>query len=805
MIRFTMFGYIETLGRNLRYAFRALRNDPAFAATAVLTLALGIGINTTVFSVVNAILIRPMPGIHAERVVLLRGVQLSQHQEDDASYPDFVDWKVGNSTFADLGVYHDKDVVMTRSGSDAEQIQAEAISPNLFHILGARPALGRMFLNAEGVEGQNRVVLLSDKLWTERFGGRADAVGSKVIIDGEPSTVVGVMPPHFGFPDNQVMWLPFAPTELGAARGDRYLRVLGKLKPGVSITAAQQDLNAVSTRLTKLYPETNAKHGIHVADFEELHTGGMKPVLFIMLGAVFLVLLIACVNLATIFMARAAGRHQEIAVRMALGARGSQVVGQLLTESIVIALLGGVVGIGVAYAGLRLILTAFPFTMPLWMVFDIDSHVLLFTLLISIATGVIFGLAPARRAGRADLTSTLRDGRSAITMNPAQRRMRSALVVLELALATVLLTGAMLMVRSFLELQRVNPGFDPTPVLTASVPAAGTRYDDTTARIQLYTRLVEQAATLPGATNAAAVSVLPATGSRTARFEIEGHPLPAGERPSADYRGISANYFQTLGMPLFRGRSITAEEVRSDAPVVVVNQGLSRTFWPGMDPIGQKLRIGGRWLTIVGVVHDARLSSLDESPNSQVYVPFTEHTPGAMTLMVRTRSAAATAPGIRKLVRATDPGIPLGEIVGLDEVLRRSLWKQRLLGGMFTAFAVIATVLAIAGVYGVMLHSVLQRTHEMAVRMAIGADTGRILRLIVGRAAGLVLLGLAIGTLGAFALMRIMASLLYGVSTTDPLAFAGSIAILGAASLLAAYLPARRATQLDPVVALRAE
>ncbi len=797
---------METLLRNLRYALRALGKDPAFAVTAVLTLAFGIGINTTVFSVINAILIRPMPGINAERVVALRDVQLSEHQEGDVSYPDLADWKAGSSSLTAVAGYHDQDVVMIRPGSDAEQIQAEAISPNLFQMLDARPALGRLFLRDEGVAGQNRVVLLSHKLWTERFGGSPDAVGSKVIIDGEPSTVVGVMPAHFGFPDNQVMWIPFAPAQTGEARGSRYLRAVGKLSAGTSLAAAEQDLSAVASRLATMYPETNAGHGVRVADFDEVRTGGFKPVLLIMLGAVALVLLIACSNMATIFLARSAGRQQEIAVRMALGARRAQVVGQLLTESIVIALIGGVVGVGIAYAGLRVIVSALPFQTPLWLVFNIDSHVLLFTLFVSVGTGLIFGLAPALAAGRPDLMSTLRDGRRGVSMNRTQKRMRSALVVLELALATVLLAGAILMVHSLLQLQRVNPGFDPAPVLTAEVPAAGGQYSDSAARNRLYTQLVDKAATLPGATSAAAVSRPPVTDGRKVHFEIEGHPLPGGMRPSADYRGISADYFRVVGMPLYRGRSITPQEVQANAPVVVVNQRMTQLFWPGNDPIGKRVRISDHWLTVVGVVHDARLSSLDESPASQVYVPFTAaSTPTSMSLMVRTNSASATAPALRKLVRITDPGIPLGEIVGLGEVLRRSLWRQRLFGGMFTAFAFIALILAVAGVYGVMLHSVLQRTHEMAVRMALGADAGRILRLIVGRATGLVVLGLSIGILGAFALVRIMTSLLYGVGPMDPAAFIGSVVVLGAASLLAAYLPARRATLVDPAVTLRTE
>ena len=792
--------------QNLRYTLRSLRRDPTFTATALLTLALGIGINTTVFSMVNAILIRPMPGIHAKQVVALRDVQRSEHQEGAASYPDLVDWKRESSSLVEVAAYHDRDVVMIRPGSEAEQIQAEAITPNLFPMLRARPARGRLFLPEDGIPGQDRVVLLSDKLWTERFAGRPDVVGSKVIIDGRPFTVVGVMPPRFGFPDNQVMWIPFAPAASGEARGDRYLRALGKLGAGESIAAAQQDLSAVADRLAKRYPETNAGHRVHVVDFDEDRPGWMAPVLLIMLGAVGLVLLIACSNLATVFLARTAGRRQEMAVRMALGAGRSQLVGQLLTESIVVALLGGMLGIGIAHAGLRLILGALPFEGPLWMVFDIDSNVLLFTLLVSIATGVLFGLAPALGAGRADLASTLRDGGHRGSTARAQGRTGSALVVLELALATVLSIGAMLMVRSLLELQRVEPGFDPGPVLTAEIPAAGARYEDDAARARLFTRLAQEAATLPGATSAAVVTRLPLAGGKTRlNVEVEGRTLVSGGQPSADYRGISADYFYTIGMPLYRGRPITAMEVQRAAPVAVVNRTMADLFWPGEDPTGKRVRIGTHSLTVVGVVGDARLSSLDESPGSQVYAPFTVRVPARVALLVRTERASTTAPALRRLVRATDPGIPVGEIVGLDEVLRRSLWRQRLFGGMFTVFAFIALVLAITGVYGVTLHSVSQRTHEMGVRMALGADAGRILRLVVGRWAGLAVIGLAVGTLGAVALVRIMASLLYGVSALDPEAFGGSIVVLGAASWLAAYLPARRATRVDPVVALRAE
>ncbi|CAN5337235.1 ABC transporter permease [soil metagenome] len=797
---------MNTLLHDLRYAARRLLKSPGFTLIAVLTLALGIGINTTVFSVVNAVLIRPMPQVNTDGLVILRDVQRAQGEEGGASYPDLVDWKAGSTTLADVAAYRDRDVVVMRPGGDAEEIPAEVVTPNLFPMLGAHPARGRLFLPEEGTPGKNRAVILSHKLWSERFDADPEVVGSNVTVDGQPHDIVGVMPPRFGFPNNQLLWVPFAPAAASEARGDRYLRAIGRLEPGATATAAQQELSALASRLAEQYPESNAGHGVRVGDFDEVQTGGMRPVLLVMLGAVALVLLIACGNVANLFLARAAGRQREIAVRVALGATRWRVIRQLLTESIVVALLGGLAGVGVAYAGLRLILSAFPFDLPLWIVFDIDPNVLLFTLALSVGTGIVFGLAPALRVGRPDRIESLRDGGRGPSGSAAQGRMRGALAVGELALATVLLIGAMLMVRSLLRLQGVEPGFDTAQVLTARVTAAGARDDDEGARQRFFQQLVEGAGTLGGATGAAVVTRVPlAGGSSSSDFEVEGRPPSPGQQPSAEYRGIAADYFEAIGMPLERGRSVTPTEVAAAAPVVVVNRTLADRFWPGEDPIGLRLRIGESWRTVVGIVPDVRLRSLDERPMPQLYAPFTAGAPRSLTLLVRTGSASATAPALRDLVRAADPGVPLEEIVGMDEVLRRSLWRQRLFGGMFTAFAGIALLLAVTGVYGVLAYAVSLRTHEIGVRMALGAGVGRVLRLVVGRGAVLAAMGLALGVAGAFALTRVLSSLLYGVSATDPLAFVGSIAVLGGAALLACYVPARRAARLDPMIALRAE
>lgn len=797
---------MDSLLRDLRHALRSLRRHPVFAVTAVLTLALGIGINTTVFSMINALLIRPMPHMETERVVQLSGVQPAQGTEGGVSYSDMVDIKAASRTLHDVAAYHDRDVVMIRPGAEAEEIQAEVVTTNLFPMFGAQPARGRLFLPEEGVPGANDAVLLSHKVWTERFDADARVVGTTVTVDGQPHTVVGVMPPRFGFPDNQVMWLPYAPAATGEQRGDRTLRVVAQLAPGATFDAAQQEMAVIAARLAEQYPDTNQGHALRSVAFDEARVGGMRPVLLVMLGAVGLVLLIACGNVASLFLARAAERQREITLRVALGARRGRVVRHLLTESIVVALLGGLAGVGVAYAALRLILGALPFSPPLWMVFDIDRNVLLFTLAIAVSTGVVFGLAPALRAGRPDLTLTLREGGRGVTGSRKRGRMRGAVVVVELAMATVLLVGAMLMVRSLFQLLRAEPGFDTSQVLTAQVTTSGERYEDGGTRARYFQQLVQGASALPGATSAAVVTRVPlAGGSSMSSFEVEGRPLTADAQPTTEYRGISADYFRTLGMTLERGRSVTEAEVTAATPVVVVNRTLAERHWPGQDPIGMRIRMGTEWYPVIGVVPDVRLGSLDERPTPQVYAPFTTRAPQRLTILVRTASTASTTPALRQMVHAADPGVPLGEVVALDEVMHRSLWRQRLFGGMFVAFAAIALLLAITGVYGVMSYAVTQRTHEIGVRMALGAGTGRVLRMLVRRGAVLAAVGLALGTLGAFALSRVLASQLYGVSATDPLAFALSILMLAAAALLASYIPALRALRGDPMSALRAD
>ncbi|MBV9774630.1 MAG: ABC transporter permease [Gemmatimonadetes bacterium] len=796
---------MDTLLQDLRYAARTLLRSPAFAAVAVVTMALGIGIDTTIFSVVNTILIRPFPQLHTDGLVVLRGTRNGSDDGANALSPaDVFDWRAQSTSFQGIAAYGDRNVVLTGAGGEPEQVEAEQVTPDLFTLLGARPLLGRVFVPEDGTPGRGDVVLLTHMIWERRFASDPSIVGRTITVNGAPHTVVGVMPDHFGFPDNQQLWIPMS-LRSGEGRGDRYLRAVARLRPGVGIARAQAEMDAVARRLAAQYPDTNTGWSARVVDFGEAWAGPVRAVLLVMLGAVGFVLLIACANVANLFLARAAGRQKEMAVRTALGAGRGRVVRQLLTESSLVALMGGALGILVAYWVLDLILASFPFQPPLWMTFGIDRNVLLFTLVVSLGTGILFGLAPALRATRADVQGTLKDGGRGSTSGVRQGRLRGSLVVGELALAMVLLVGATLMIRSFLRLQGADPGFDTSSVLTLRVIASGDRYRQDAPRDALFRQTVERVAALPRVRGAATVSYLPLSGiSATSGFEVEGSPAAPGERPDAEYRGISPDYFRVMGIRMLRGRSLTADEVEHAAPVVVVNRTMAERFWPGRDPLGRRIRIGDPWLTVVGVAEDVRMSRLNEKPSSQVYAPYTERSPASMTLLVRTGGdpAAATAE-VRRAIRAVDPTVVADEVVAMDEVLHRSLWQQRLFGGLFTSFAAIALLLAVTGVYGVIAYSVSQRTHEIGVRMALGARPERILRMVVGQAARLAGVGVGIGLLGALAVTRLLASALYGVSPTDPVAFGVTTLLLAGAALAASWIPARRAVRVDPMVALR--
>ena len=796
---------MPNLLQDLRYALRTLGRSPGFALVAVLTLALGIGINTTVFSVVNAIALRPPPYINTQGLAALNAVNVRSGGESSLSYPDFEDLRASTRAFHEVGAYYEDRMILGAAGTDPEQVDVEVITPNLFSMLGARAAMGRVFAAADGAEARSATVILSHQEWERRFQRNPRIVGTTIRLDGAPHTVVGVMPENFGFPDNQTFWVPMTRPS-SPDRGSRYLSAVGRLKSGVSLQQAQAELTAFSQEQTRRFPETNDGMGVRAVDFREHWAGPAGSALWVMLGAVAFVLLIACANVANLLLAGAAARRREIAVRVAMGAGRGRLVRQLLTESVMVALLGGALGILFAMGGLRLILTAFPFQPPLWMVFDIDRNVLLFVLGVSVGTGVLFGLAPALRATGGDLQATLRDGGRGSTTGARRARLHRALVVGELALAVVLLVGATLMIRSFLHLRTASPGFRAEGALAAQMTTGGDRYKEGTARAVFYRQALERTRALPGVRSAALVSALPMGGGvNTSAVDVEGRTIAPGDRINAERREVTEGFFEAMGVPVVSGRPITADEAARGAPVVVVSRTLAGRLFPGESPLGRRITLGGPWSTIVGVAGDIHARNTGEAPRPQVYLPMGEDAGSNVSLVVRTAGDPAGAAGaVREIVRAIDPTVPV-KLNTMGELASRSLWQQRLFGGMFTSFALIALLLAVTGVYAMMAYAVSQRTHEIGVRMALGARAEGVLRMVVGQGLATASLGVGLGLAGAFAVTRVMAGMLSGVSPGDPLSFGLVAAILGGVALLASYLPARRAARVDPMVALRSE
>jgi predicted permease len=794
---------MPTLLQDIRYALRTLGRSKGFAVVAVLTLALGIGINTTVFSVVNAIALRPPPYIDTERLAMVRAYNARSGGESSLTYPDFEEFRAGTRTFQDVGAYYDDRRILGAAGSEPEQIEVEVITPNLFTLLGARPALGRVFGPADGAE--SRTVILADQAWERRFDRDPGVVGATVTLDGVPHTVVGVMPRDFGFPDNQTFWVPMTKPAT-VERGSRYLSSVGRLKEGVTLEQGQAELAAFSREQARRFPDYNDGMELRAIDFREAWAGPAGSALWVMLGAVAFVLLIACANVANLLLARAAARRREIAVRVAMGAGRGRLVRQLLTESVIVALLGGALGIAFAMGGLRLVLAAFPFQPPLWMVFDIDRNVLLFVLGVSLATGVLFGLAPALRATGGDLQATLRDGGRGSTLGGRRARLHRALVVGELALAVILLVGATLMIRSFLHLRTASPGFRAEGALAAQMSTGGERYAEGSARAALYRQALERTRALPGVKSAGLVSALPMGGGvNTSGVDVEGRSVAPGDRINAERREVSEGFFEAMGVPVVSGRPITADEAARGAEVVVVSRTLAERLFPGQSPLGRRITVGGPWHTIVGVAGDIHARNTGEAPRPQMYLPLGENAGSSVSLVVRTAGdPAGVAKAVRESVRSIDPTVPV-ELNTMGELASRSLWQQRLFGGMFTSFALIALLLAVTGVYAMMAYAVSQRTHEIGVRMALGARAEGVLRMVVGQGLATAALGVGLGLAGAFAVTRVMAGMLSGVTPGDPVSFGLVAAILGGVALLASYVPARRAARVDPMVALRSE
>jgi len=824
--------YIENLVQDVRYGVRMLRRNPGFAATAILTLALGIGATTAIFSVVDTVMFKPLPFPTADRLVRIRSVIAATGHGAVASYPDFLDWRARNHVLESMAVFRTNDFTLI-GPREPLHLQGAVVSAQLFSLLGVTPALGRVFLpeedNPAAASGTDPVIL-SYSLWQREFGADASVLGHAIRLGDQPFTVVGVMPPAFQYPmllarsgdqgERVALWTTIAvdarggPSAMAAQRGAHYLDVVGLLKPGVKLQQAQAELAAIASALNKQHPENKPRTVGIVPEVEAL-IGPLRTPLLVLLGAVGCVLLIVCVNVANLLLARATARHKEMALRAALGASRRRAIRQLLTESVGLGLLGGGLGLALAVASLRILVRLIPADIPRLTGVGLDGRLLGFALLISLAAGILFGLAPALRAAKMSLTESLNEtGRGSGSGGKERSGLRGALVVSEVALAVVLLLGAGLLIQSFLRLIRVDPGFDPHHVLTFQLDTPAGKQG---AQVPAFFRdVVAKMSALPGVSSASAVASLPLTGDNiSSSIEIEGEPTPMGSRPSADFNAVEPNYFRTLGISLVAGRDFTERDVSKSTPVVIVNRTLVRRFFPNQDPIGKHVRpgIGNGYSPgeppmreIVGVIGDVKQSDLGSEAAPEVYAPLAQSPFDTMLLVVRTANdPSSLVEAARRQVASLDRNTPLYHVEPLDQHFSESVAVPRFISVLLGGFAGLALLLACLGIYGVIAYIVVRRTHEIGIRMALGAQKADVLRTVIGEGLRPALAGVVIGIIGALKLTRLLSSLLYGVKPTDPVTFAAVSLILTGVALLASYIPARRATKVDPMVALRHE
>jgi predicted permease len=807
--------------KDIQYAIRQLLKHRAFALIAILALALGIGANTAIFSVVNAVLLRPLPYPQAEQLVWLWGTNpLNDIPKETASYPDYADWRAQAQSFQAMGAFAQTSPILTGSDGEPERLPGGYAMGDFFSVIGVEPALGRKFLPEEFETGKNRVVILSHALWQRRFGGDPKIVGQEISISGNPHTVIGVLPASFQDPVPEAtkvlqLWLPLAVSDnlRNSRRGD-FLNVVARLKPGVQIEAARSEMKGIAARLEKQYPDTNTQWGVIVQPLHETLTGDVRPALLILLSAVAFLLLIACANVANLLLARASSRQREIAIRAALGASRGRVVRQLLTENILLSLCGGGLGLLFAWWGIQALLALSPGNIPRLGSIGIDREVLFFTLGVSLVTGVLFGLVPALTASRPDLNNTLKEGGRSSAEGAAGRRLRSSLAVAEIALSLVLLVGAGLLIRSFIRLQDVRPGFNSQHLLCIDLALPSAKYKEDQQTVNFFDQLLASLAQQPGIQSAAVAAGLPLGGGADfLAFSVEGRVLSRTDRtPDAEARVVSPDYFRTMQIPLRSGRVLSDRDVPGQPDAVVVSETLVKKYFPGQDPLGKRLTFGdpqakdAQWYTVVGVVGDVRGVSLNEEPYGQLYTSYRQNPRRALTLVVQTAADPTTMLGsVRERIWSLDRQQPLYNVRTAEEVLAKSIARPRFNMLLITILASVALVLAAVGIYGVISYSVTQRTHEIGVRMALGASAGDVLKLVVGQGMLLAGIGLVLGLLAAFGVTRIMATLLFGVTATDPVTYFGLALLLGLIALIACYIPARRATKVNPVTALRAE
>ncbi|HVF90071.1 MAG TPA: ABC transporter permease [Blastocatellia bacterium] len=808
---------MEDFLKDIRYGTRMLLKNKGFTIIALMTLALCIGTNSAIFTVVNAALIRPLQYREPDRIVhIWETNQQLEFNEREASYPDYLDYKSHNKSFAEIGGYTRGSFTLT--GLDApEQLPAARATPGFFSVLGVAPALGRLFEPEEDTPSDARVVVLSHGLWERRFGGDRDIIGKALTLNGDPYTVIGVLPRDFSFaPVGQAeLWAPVRPNQMQLSRRyQHWLRVIARLKPDVTMDQARADMKLISSRIEEENRESHQGAELRLVPMHEQVVGTVRPVLLLLLGAVGFVLLIACSNIANLLLARSMARRREFAVRTALGAGRVRLVRQLLTESLLLACVGGALGLLWSQWAVDLLIAAIPeaqmSSMPFLKGLSLDREVLAFTCAVTLLTSILFGLAPAIQSSRLDLHSALKDGLRS-SGGASRHRLRNILVVSEIALALVLLIGAGLMIRSLLQLLHVDPGFDPNNLLTMRISLPPARYSDPGKLAEFHRQLLARVDALSGVKGAATVSVLPLVGGDSGGFLKEGESMADRERRECNLRTISTSYFDVMGIALIKGRPFTERDTGNSPNSVVINQTLASRYFPNEDPVGKRITFTfGQpvpW-EIVGVVGDEKVVSLDARTTPVIYFSYLQGADSAMSLLVKTDAdPRGMAKGVASEVQSLDRDVPVYGVRTMEQLIEGSnaTFLRRYPALLIGLFAAVALVLAALGIYGVISYSVSQQTHEIGIRMALGAQKLDILKQVVGRGMTLALLGVAIGTVAAFALMRLLTSLLFGVAPTDPLTFISVAALLVSLSCLACYVPARRATQVDPMQALRYE
>ena len=802
---------MTTLFQDLKYGLRMLAKNPGFTAVAVVTLALGIGVNAALFSIIRTTLLTPLPYKNPDSLVWLGTSHPRFNHPIPISGPDFLDWKSQNNVFDYMAAIQLEGFTLTGTG-EPEVLPGSLVSANFFQLFDEKPELGRGFVEGEDQPGHNHVTVLSYDLWKNRFGSSPNVLGSNLTLEGESYTIVGVAPRGFAYPSWVKFWSPIVIDVKQHPRGNHYLRGIGRLKPGVTLPEAQAEMGTIARRIAAEYPEQNKGVGVQLILLKEQLVQFIRPALLVLFGAVGFVLLIACANVANLLLAQATKRRKEITLRAALGASGLLLIRQLLTESLLLSFLAGGLGVLVATWSLALLRALKTDSIPDVNKIHLDLHVLGFLLALSLLVGIATGLAPAWHASRLHPNESLKESGGPGVGGTSGGNLRGVLVVAEIALCLVLLVGAGLMIRSFARLLSIDPGYDPNNLLTFQISLPYSKYPKSSQVFAFYREALDRISACPGVQSAAISNTLPPFGTETdAAFYVEGHePSNPNEAPDTIYDPISSGYFQTLKTPLIEGRYFTEQDNNDKSRVVIINETMARGFFGGRGAVGKRMNAAAYgisdWLEVVGVVADERFFGWESDLRPATYFPYGVRPEAGMAFVVRTKiDPMSVSSSVRQAIWSIDKGLPFTEVRTMDQRLSQSFSGRRFHMILLGFFAGLALVLSAAGIYGVMSYSVSQRTHEIGIRIALGAERNHVLRLVMGQGLVLTLIGIGSGLAGAFALTRFLTSLLYGVHPTDAVTFAGVTLVLTAVAILACYIPARRATKVDPMVALRYE